>query len=731
MEIDEDEDDDNGEGITAAAGGATTRKRARTASSSSSSSSSSSRPVAAPKASQQQMFRFMESHAALKTTLTQEMKSVFTLLTSSNWMDEALKKDLERETTFAAIREQFNLVGLLELVKTLAQKGSTDSQDTIALNAILTYCQQPGKSSQDYANEHTSLVSSAKLAGVDPTIPIVKNQITNHLKNNVNAQSQTIIRDYLVKCAMEGTAEPDYEGFLKKLVAVERAIASTKSSSSSSASSSNPAFVAENDSKTDPKNKRKRVNDTDSKDSGAGRGQGGRGRGQGRGHGGEGRGQGRGRGGGGRGSRPPSPVPAVIVLQVPAHQNNADFQSAATRLNAAAREEFYRPNTQGPNVPKVAKNPYQSRSQWPQASKSKKTAQRRLPCLQQSDRSFPVMEKKFCRLKVDDEGILSEDAISIQLSTTKIKELRLIDGDIVVLKAIRKTKTMCVVYKNDTIISDDHVRINKAILSILRIHVGDTVVLTIPTQNDTTHLIDAASRGLLPIVQYLVQKPGTNVNERAPNGISPLCAASLEGNYDVMEFLVRSGSTKDYTMSTLKWLPIHWVAVSGDISAMNQLLQQDPKAVDTIADDGWIGPNAYDGWTRPNTFQGPITSGQGSIGGGRTALHFASANNHVEMVKLLLESKADANHGDCIGWTPLYRAAAKGHLSVVECLVQHPFTLINLANHMGFYPLVTAAAGGHIEVVKYLTENNSYLKTPTKNGWYPINLAITYGFLTW
>ena len=336
------------------------------------------------------------------------------------------------------------------------------------------------------------------------------------------------------------------------------------------------------------------------------------------------------------------------------------------------------------------------------------------------------MEKKFCRLKVDEDGI--EDAISIQLSTTKMVELRLNDGDIVVLKAIRKTKTMCVVYKNDSV-NSDHVRINKAILTILRIHVGDTVVLTIPTRNDTTHLMDAASRGLLPIVQYLVQKRGMDVNERAPNGITPLCAASLDCNYDVMKFLVNSGSKKDYTMNTLKWLPIHWAAVSDDISAMKQLLDEDTNvAVDVIADDCWTGPNAYDGWTRPNTIQGPITLGQGNIGGGRTALHFASANNHVEMVKLLLKSKADSNHADCIGWTPLYRAAAKGHLHVVECLVQHPGTDINLANHMGFYPLVTAAAGGHFDVLKFLVDNKAELNTPTKNGWYPINLAITYGF---
>ena len=74
--------------------GTATRKRARTESSSSCSSNARSRPAAAPKVSQQQMLKFMDGHSALKAVLTQEMKSVFTLLTSSTWMDEDFKKDV-------------------------------------------------------------------------------------------------------------------------------------------------------------------------------------------------------------------------------------------------------------------------------------------------------------------------------------------------------------------------------------------------------------------------------------------------------------------------------------------------------------------------------------------------------------------------------------------------------------------------------------------------------------
>ena len=334
-------------------------------------------------------------------------------------------------------------------------------------------------------------------------------------------------------------------------------------------------------------------------------------------------------------------------------------------------------------------------------------------------------DNKFCRVKVGETlNGGAAGGISMHIHPSKMQELGLIDGDIVLLKAMGNLETLCVVYSDTVTVDSDQVRVNEIIKTFLRIRVGDIVILMIVARNSTSQLIDAADRGLLSIVQYLVrivdaEKRYSFVNEKATNGISPLCAASLEGHYDVMEFLVSSGSEKDYTMNRLKWSTIHWVAVSGDVSAMLQLLDEhNPNvAVDTTADDGWIGP-----------YQGPTTTEQGNIGGGRTALHFASSNNHTEMVKLLLQHGADANYADRKGWTPLYRAAAKGHLNTVECLVQHGAD-INLANHMGFYPLITAAAGGHFDIVKYLAENNAQLNTPTKNGWNPVGFAALNGFL--
>jgi len=52
-----------------------------------------------------------------------------------------------------------------------------------------------------------------------------------------------------------------------------------------------------------------------------------------------------------------------------------------------------------------------------------------------------------------------------------------------------------------------------------------------------------------------------------------------------------------------------------------------------------------------------------------TPLHWAAANGHLSVVEYLVNQKADINAKDKDRWTPLHSAAEKGHLSVVEYLV--------------------------------------------------------------
>ncbi len=56
---------------------------------------------------------------------------------------------------------------------------------------------------------------------------------------------------------------------------------------------------------------------------------------------------------------------------------------------------------------------------------------------------------------------------------------------------------------------------------------------------------------------------------------------------------------------------------------------------------------------------------------GMTALHWASARGHKDIMELLLASNADVNAKDSAEWTPLHWASAEGRKDVMEILREH------------------------------------------------------------
>jgi ankyrin repeat protein len=84
---------------------------------------------------------------------------------------------------------------------------------------------------------------------------------------------------------------------------------------------------------------------------------------------------------------------------------------------------------------------------------------------------------------------------------------------------------------------------------------------------------------------------------------------------------------------------------------------------------------------------------------------FWHQSGHEAIVKQLLKTgKFDVDLRDCIGETPLLRAAEHGHKAVVKLLLETGKVEIDRRNKYGETPLLRAAKNGHIAVVNLLLE---------------------------
>eukprot|EP00040_Diaphanoeca_grandis_P035755 m.225530 g.225530 ORF g.225530 m.225530 type:complete len:860 (-) comp33462_c1_seq3:94-2673(-) len=91
-----------------------------------------------------------------------------------------------------------------------------------------------------------------------------------------------------------------------------------------------------------------------------------------------------------------------------------------------------------------------------------------------------------------------------------------------------------------------------------------------------------------------------------------------------------------------------------------------------------------------------------------TMMHFAAANGHVTVVKLLLDRMASVDAESMYAWTPLMQASAYGHNAVVNVLLEHGAS-VHKVNAMGSTATVCAARDGHAPVVQTLIDAGAAL----------------------
>jgi cytohesin len=110
---------------------------------------------------------------------------------------------------------------------------------------------------------------------------------------------------------------------------------------------------------------------------------------------------------------------------------------------------------------------------------------------------------------------------------------------------------------------------------------------------------------------------------------------------------------------------------------------------------------------------------------GETPLHdvVLPGRGHMDVAKLLLDSKADVNAKDNRGQTPLAQVAHWGHEDMAELLLASKAD-VNAKDNDGNTPLHEAAKSGNKDVAVLLLANKADINARDNHGATPLHLAV-------
>ena len=135
----------------------------------------------------------------------------------------------------------------------------------------------------------------------------------------------------------------------------------------------------------------------------------------------------------------------------------------------------------------------------------------------------------------------------------------------------------------------------------------------------------------------------------------------------------------------------------------------------------------FDGLVEHLTLKHPqyVSSRGGQRG---SALHSASGEGHLQVVRYLLRYGVDVNLRDSGLETPLLLACWNGHFDVIQCLLKHGAD-VDLRDQFQQTPLILAASWGRVDAVRLLLGHNAEVNSQGRMGLTPLHHTVTgYSF---
>jgi ankyrin repeat protein len=209
----------------------------------------------------------------------------------------------------------------------------------------------------------------------------------------------------------------------------------------------------------------------------------------------------------------------------------------------------------------------------------------------------------------------------------------------------------------------------------------------------------AARGGLKEMVAFLLSK-GAQARIRDGHGQTPLRHAFDMGQAGVMKMLLpHMGLQGLEERIEMKWTPLMEACGEGKVGLVREIVQH-------------MGLQELE--ERDNKE--------------RTALHWAAFGGYNEVVAILMDKGAQAGIRDANDVTPLMWAASRGHLGVVQLIVQHTGGQgLDATDKCDKTALHWAAEGGHEAVVTFLLSQGAQATNANRYGMTPFIEAADGG----
>ncbi len=186
----------------------------------------------------------------------------------------------------------------------------------------------------------------------------------------------------------------------------------------------------------------------------------------------------------------------------------------------------------------------------------------------------------------------------------------------------------------------------------------------------------AASEGDIEAIEAHISAD-TDLNEKHTTGYAPLHYAVMKTQTEVVALLLEAGADPDVNNNQSK-TPLD-LAISGSKEEIIDLLLEAGATVEPPAD----------------------------------GIHILAWNNDVLGVKLHIYAGTDIDQADVDGNIPILLAVQKGHIAVVELLIEHEANL-EVADRHGFTPLIMSAELNYPEVLQILLDAEADIEAEDK-----------------